>query len=158
MSKPIKDLFVTYEIGKLVKDKGFNENCFCFFRENGQIAEGSISYGLIKNSLNGVYDYEEHQNPIRKTIVSAPLWTQVINWLSDVHNIEVDALRYTYSGGVYKGKCYMWFVDQYDPKYNYELEENDEYWILNHRESQGYDFEDKTEAIKEGIIYALTLI
>jgi hypothetical protein len=101
---------------------------------------------------------KEHVDVLKGKAVLAPLWQQVIDWLSDVHNIEVDAMRYTYRGGVYQGKCYMWFVDQYDPKYNHELEEDDSHWILNERKAQGYDFKTKREAILAGITEALTLI
>jgi len=136
--------FVNYEIALILKEKGFMEECFGFYYYDGTFEK----YRLV---------YEESSNDYLNSI-NAPLWQQVLEWLNVVHNIEVDALRYTYSGGVYQGKCYMWFVNQYDPKYNHELEENDEHWILNERKSQDYDFKDKREAIKEGIIYALTLI
>ncbi len=89
---------------------------------------------------------------------SAPLYQNVIEWFCDVHNIEIDVLRYTYSGGKWMGKCYMWAVDQFDPKYNDELEENDAYWILNERKSQGFEYKDRINAIFDGIRYALTLI
>jgi hypothetical protein len=148
----MKEQFVTYEIAKQLKEKGFDEPCFG-------------DYFHFERHNQSILDYDEDRQKIitdntdeNITKYLAPLWQQVIDWLSDVHNIEVDALRYTYRGGVYQGKCYMWFVDQYDPKYNHELEEDDSHWILNARKAQGYDFKTKREAILAGITEALTLI
>jgi hypothetical protein len=148
----MKEQFVPYEIAIRLKEKGFNDPCMASFNiwdtfirdiyEPAGTLYTNTSFKVIKN----------------EEFVAAPLWQQVIDWLSDVHNIEVDAMRYTYRGGVYQGKCYMWFVDQYDPKYNHELEEDDSHWILNERKAQGYDFKTKREAILAGITEALTLI
>jgi hypothetical protein len=85
----MKEQFVPYEIALILKEKGFHEPCFCFYRENGQVAEGSICFGLLNNNLNDVYDYEKHQNPIRETIVTAPLWQQVNDWLREKHFIDI---------------------------------------------------------------------
>jgi len=139
----MKEQFVPYEIAIKLKEKGFNEPCLAWSTEDSEYILVETKEGEDNNSIGGT---------------SIPLWQQVIDWLSDVHNIEVDALRYTYRGGVYQGKCYMWFVDQYDPKYNHELEEDDSHWILNERKAQGYDFKTKREAILAGITEALTLI
>jgi hypothetical protein len=138
----MKEQFVPHEIALKLKEKGFDEPCLGYFDP------------LYKKLVI----WENGSTNSTSTWVYAPLWQQVIDWLSDVHNIEVDAMRYTYRGGVYQGKCYMWFVDQYDPKYNHELEEDDSHWILNERKAQGYDFKTKREAILAGITEALTLI
>lgn len=76
-------------------------------------------------------------------------------WLREVHNIEVDVMRYTYSGGEYQGKCYMWAIDKYNPNYNPETEDP---WILETRQSQGYDFKVYEEALEIGLQEALKLI
>jgi hypothetical protein len=144
MKEIIINQFVPFEIADALLDKGFNEDCLGYYesRDNKFICRDVSFYELEKYDLG----------------ILAPTLQQVIDWLSDVHNIEVDAMRYTYRGGVYQGKCYMWFVDQYDPKYNHELEENDSHWILNERKAQGYDFKTKREAIQTGIVEAITLI
>jgi len=82
------------------------------------------------------------------------LW-EIQKWLREVYNIEVDVMRYTYSGGEYQGKCYMWAIDKYDPNYNPETEDP---WILETRESQGYDFKVYEEALEEGLYQALLLV
>lgn len=150
MNNNITGLFVTYEIALKLKEKGFDQPCFGSYYDEGK-------FSFWNWTVYTDYPYLT-KNSVLINMIAAPLWQQVIDWLSDVHNIEVDALRYTYHGGVYQGKCYMWFVDQYDPKYNHELEEDNSHWILNERKAQGYDFKTKREAILAGIIEALTLI
>lgn len=148
----MKEQFVPYEIALTLNEKGFNEPCIASYNTTETFIRDTYDPvgTLFINSSFRVVNVAD--------FIAAPLWQQVIDWLSDVHNIEVDAMRYTYSGGVYQGKCYMWFVDQYDPKYNHELEEDDSHWILNERKAQGYDFKTKREAILAGITEALTLI
>jgi len=145
----MKEQFVPHEIAIKLNEKGFDWNCLAVYM-NGEFQ--------IPRGFGMAIVTKEHVDVLKGKAVLAPLWQQVIDWLSDVHNIEVDAMRYTYRGGVYQGKCYMWFVDQYDPKYNHELEEDDSHWILNERKAQGYDFKTKREAILAGITEALTLI
>jgi hypothetical protein len=153
----MKKEFVPHELALTLKEKGFDEPCLrgynSAYTENNKPVLHDFVYGELQT--NTMY---EKCRLADVNVCTAPLWQQVIDWLSDVHNIEVDALRYTYRGGVYQGKCYMWFVDQYDPKYNHELEEDDSHWILNERKAQGYDFKTKREAILAGITEALTLI
>lgn len=144
----MEEQFVPYKVGLKLKEKGFNEECIAGY----QLQKATL-FSDIPHTLNG----NVHRNS-EGSFTCAPLVQQVIKWLSDVHNIEVEAMRYTYSGGVYKGRCYSWFVDQFDPKYNHELEEDDSHWILNERKSQGYDFKNRIEALQAGIIEALTLI
>lgn len=164
----MKEQFVPYEIAIKLKEKGFIDECMAYYeisltaQENEEDGfsgpfgwkKGEVNFNKGYFVNNSLFDFS-NENWL---MCAAPLWQQVIDWLSNTHNIEVDALRYTYSGGVYKGKCYMWYVDQYDPKYNHELEEDDSHWILNERKSQGFDFKSKQEAIQAGIIEALTLI
>ncbi len=76
-------------------------------------------------------------------------------WLRDTYNVELIVLRYTYSGGIYQGRKYMWAMDHYNEKYNHKLEESSEHWILNERKSQGYDFNTYEEALEQGVDYTL---
>lgn len=134
--------FVPFDLSLIMRDKGFDEKTFGFYwMDTKQLVYDTPNYG----KHNGCH-------------LQAPLQQQAINWFSEVHNIEIEILRYTYNGGKYQGKVYMWMVDQYDPKYNHELEENPDHWVLNQRKSQGYDFKNKIDAINEAIKEALTLI
>lgn len=104
-------------------------------------------WGLVESYLNPSY--------ITQTNYLAPTQGLLQKWLREVYNIEVDVMRYTYSGGEYQGKCYMWAIDKYDPNYNPETEDP---WILETRESQGYDFKVYEEALEEGLYQALLLV
>ena len=72
----MEEQFVPYEIGLLLKNKGFNESCLA-------AADNKVPFELyrfidIKNSEEGRY------NP---NLVTLPLWQQVFDWFEDNHNI-----------------------------------------------------------------------
>jgi len=150
----MSDRIINLETAKLAKENGFNEYTKNIFLSNGLCVH---TCHLDKNS--------DHQNEycndgfhVYTFLYSAPTQTVLQKWLRENHNIEIGVLRYSYSGGVYQGRCYMWFVDQYDDKYNYELEENEEYWILNERKSQGYKSKIYEEALEAALIVALKIV
>ena len=149
--KDIQTQFVSYGIAVRMKELGFDEPCLTNYCNEGKLQPLNYTFHVTNSDLSKI-------PRIDKGVCTAPLWQQAIIWLSEVHNIEVDASRYTYSGGIYQGKVFAWFVDQYDPKYNHELEDNENHWIINTRKSQGYDFKSKHDALKEGISFALTLM
>ena len=146
----MNNLFVPYEIALKLKEKGFDEPCFITLNP----------YRTIRDSHrhNDSYYFHNSSSLLEEKCVAAPLYDQVIDWFIEKHNIEIDALRYTYSGGKFQGKKYMWFVDEYDPHYNKEREAEDADWIVNHREGQGYDFTSRKEALNAGILKAIELV
>ena len=66
----MKEQFVTYEIALVLKELGFNEECFGYFKTDKNLHE---FYG----SSEQVIDCN----------IQAPLWQQVIDWLREKHNI-----------------------------------------------------------------------
>ena len=91
--------FLPYELTQELIYKGFDEECLGYYTNgsNHLIINDLPNYSLSKNKLG----------------IPAPLYQEVVEWFCEKHNIEINVLRYTYSGGVYKGKCYMWYVDKY---------------------------------------------
>lgn len=76
----MKEQFVTYEIAKLLKEKGFNEYCLAYY----EIGKNTIQY------------VRETENPWKNSNIDnwmfvAPLWQQVIYWLEEKHKIEYSA-------------------------------------------------------------------
>lgn len=138
----IQPIYVTFEQAKLLCSKGFDEQLSTIYDNNG-------------NPTNSHYPTMKNSDIEHGTICTRPEQWMVIEWLRINHNIEVNCLRYTYSGGKYQGRKYMWGVDKYNEKYNHELEENPDHWILNERESQGYDSNSPREAISVAIDYTL---
>ncbi len=74
----MKEQFVTYEIAKKLKQKGFAEKCFTFYFKTGNI-EGHAEVGMgFTNATKAV-----------KNIVTAPLWQQAIDWLREEHKMLI---------------------------------------------------------------------
>lgn len=72
----IKDLFVSYEIAKKLKEKGFNEPCLAYtVTDNirGDQTEMFKDGAILRNS----------ETPV----TTAPLYQQVVDWFREEHNI-----------------------------------------------------------------------
>lgn len=76
----MKHLFVSYEIAKLLKDKGFNEECLgTWCNYHLQLIDNPK---FIKKNKKFV---GKHLN----MFCSAPLYQQVIDWFREKHNIHI---------------------------------------------------------------------
>jgi hypothetical protein len=69
----ITEDYVSFEIAKLLKEKGFNEGCNSYFISDNEIA-------LIPNRR----DFNNHG-----VYLSAPTQQMVMQWLRDVHDIFI---------------------------------------------------------------------
>lgn len=70
----MKHLFISYELALKAKELGFNEPCLNVFR-NGHLQKPTPY--LLKNTQ------------LIKEAISAPLYSQVIDWLRDSHKLFV---------------------------------------------------------------------
>lgn len=141
----MKHLFIPHHLAVLAKQKGFDESCLAGYTLDGEFAPPDNELNTFRNRNRSGGE------------ISAPLYQQIIDWFR-AKGVEIDIMRYTYSGGVYQGKKYMWMIDQYDEKYDHELEENPAHWIINERKSQGYDFTHTYDALNVAIEEAFKLI
>ena len=115
----ITEDYVSFEIAKLLKEKGFNEPCLKQYYNNGELSNVSIEakYNTIDNQ------------------VSAPTLQMVMKWLRKVHNIHIelnwDKGNQLYSFNIWKPGKYqpeissldLWRVykdDNYIGEWNYE--------------------------------------
>lgn len=62
--------FVTIEIAEKLKKLGFNEKCFVYFDEYNTLSTGSDMFEVKDYNSYGI-----------RTMTSAPLWQQTINWI-----------------------------------------------------------------------------
>ena len=69
----IKDLFVSYEIAKQLKDKGFNEVCLSLITPNGSLE---------------TTDLEEWEK--LKGTIDVPLYQQVVDWFREKKDIQIN--------------------------------------------------------------------
>ena len=72
----ITEDYVSFEIAKLLKEKGFySEDCFAFYKKNGEI-------GFLQ-TFGDIVDYDS------ETCVIAPTHQMAMKWLREVHNIGI---------------------------------------------------------------------
>jgi len=74
----MKNLFVSYEIAKMLKDVGFDEPCLASFNEK---------YNRSK-TIRSLKDYKNSNHPNGN--VTAPLYQQVTEWFRDEHNLHIE--------------------------------------------------------------------
>lgn len=70
----IKDLFVSYEIAKQLKDKGFDEECIGYYDKVHNDIVNQCALITNDNSLN---------------ILTAPLYQQVVDWFREKYNVII---------------------------------------------------------------------
>ena len=81
----MKEQFVTYEIAVKLKELGFKEYCFCCYKKhiscNILTFEYELSESLVSNIFCRNFDFD--------SLVAAPLWQQVIDWLREKYNLHI---------------------------------------------------------------------
>ncbi len=132
----MKKLFVSYEIAKQLKEKGFDEECFCYYDEGHEL---NLKSG---RSFGGIMVQDCHQSNI-----IAPLYQQVIDWLREKHNIDIWVSPFTLENLQGKLNC------PNDTKsYSYFILKNGK-WVADK-----CNFNDYYSALDEVITEALKLI
>lgn len=91
----MKKLFVPYEIAKKLKEKGFDENCLGYYRNDSKtifFSEFEINNDFIlKNNYRFI----------------APLYQQVVDWLRDKHKLYITIYRVR----SYINESHCWCLD-----------------------------------------------
>ena len=72
----ITEDYVSFEIAKLLKKKGFNEDCYTCY--------------LIDEIQH--YDYKSRNRDLIEGVISAPTLQMARKWLRKVHNIHIESL------------------------------------------------------------------
>ena len=72
----IQKEYVSFETAKLLKEKGFNEECFALYNPDGVLMQSGIRLNNIQvGRVKGSY--------------SAPTQQMAMRWLREVHNIHI---------------------------------------------------------------------
>ena len=69
----ITEDYVSFETAKLLKKKGFNEDCYTCY--------------LIDEIQH--YDYESRNRDLIEGVISAPTLQMTMKWLREIHNIDI---------------------------------------------------------------------
>lgn len=141
--------FVTFEIAKKLKKKGFDRPCIYAYCEVGgwnkykQVHEpithilrtDANPFGTFYTGKNWNIEYETNKNKIR---CSAPTISQVLKWLREEHSIHISTKPYHCEDGT------MWL---------YEIRKFNQYISIVEANKTGFTREE--HAALAGIEYAL---
>ena len=129
----MKEQFVTYEIAKQLKEKGFDEPCFGLYN----IYETYGQYGII--NIGDLHLTNVNRGFKSDNAIIAPLWQQVIDWLEEKLDIAIwiewDNETFIWTWNILHRECK---------------------WSNMDNCVMGWDW--KSEARQRAIEYALTLI
>lgn len=102
---PLKGMFVNEKIAKVLKELGFNESCFAYYRLNhvnddymfhivGEWSGDNHDW-YINYVGTGLTNNEMQRNPIGrlKQCFTAPLYQQVLQWFQEKHNLVIEPYR-----------------------------------------------------------------
>lgn len=91
----IMEDFVTFEIAKKLKEKGFREECLYHYQNCGDYAEANRIPGDDRYDFNTDYLYQCNNND--SYLIDAPTIAQVLKWLREKEiSIEPCATPYNY--------------------------------------------------------------
>jgi hypothetical protein len=136
----MENLFVSYEITKLLKEKGFNEPCIAYHRE----LIGSKEPIFYINSNNGKPFVNSELGDNKYNMVAVPMFQQVIDWL-EIKGVSIWAFP------VYRGENIAFFKVNM-AKFYTEIDTEELFGVLNDT------FNTKKEALNKSIEEALKLI
>ena len=73
----IKEVYCSYEVAKLLKEKGFDESCYQKYDSDGELSFNHVGY------INS-------EKPCDDFYALAPTHQMVMAWLREVHNIFIE--------------------------------------------------------------------
>ena len=98
----ITEDYVSFETAKLLKEKGFDEHCFCI---NYPLPEGGHHNIILPNLLNNsmipfIDEYKFCR--YKEDFITIPTHQMAIKWLREVHNIFIDICTLNPSAYTYR--------------------------------------------------------
>ena len=87
----INEDYVSFEVAKLLKDKGFNEYCFCInYPLLGGIHHSIILPNLLNNSMIPFIDKYKFCR-YKEDFITIPTLQMAMKWLRGVHKVHIIA-------------------------------------------------------------------
>lgn len=118
----IKEDYVSFEVAKLLKDKGFDEHCFCI---NYPLL-GGIHYSIILPNLlnNSMIPFIDKYNFCRckEDFITIPTLQMAMKWLREVHNLCLFVIPATIDKTFRTGYA---LYPQCDSKWEWRASKND---------------------------------
>lgn len=103
--------FVTLEIAKKLKEKGFREECLCYYI--GEDLFYNIESPIANNQL--WFSHNKYDNIWHRDNYDAPTISQVLGWLREKHLLVIPVPAYFNAEGVcVSWDCDIWADDNYE--------------------------------------------
>jgi len=134
----ITEDYVSFEIAKLLKEKGFDENC------SRSYVKDKLTYSQgFNNSYYMVMYTDETYRPI-----SAPTLQMVMKWLREAHNIDISVVPHSHKEGkTFEYEFVYWNGEEYHVPYSEQYP--------TYHELFGKTWEKYEEACEAAIKYCL---
>lgn len=84
-----ESLFVPYEIAVKLKEVGFDEPCFNYYHNDNDDSNDKSFYLFEFMHTFGIKNSERVTNQGFENTISAPMYQQIVDWLSEKFNIDV---------------------------------------------------------------------
>ena len=128
----IQEEYVSFETAKLLKEKGFNEECFALYNPDGVLIQSGIRLNNIQvGRVKGSY--------------SAPTQQMAMKWLREIHGIHIQAY------------CPVFDMDAdiLGVKYNIVISNLKNRCIAFDTDIDDNEYDSYEEAVESGIKYCL---
>ena len=84
--------FVSFEIAKKLKEKGFKEECLCHYIDEDLVY--NIESPITNHQL--WFSHNKYDNIWHRDNIDAPTISQVLDWLRDVHYLHFEVVGAAY--------------------------------------------------------------
>lgn len=131
----ITEDYVSYEVAKLLKEKGFNESCYTYYDDIDDTIN-RFDKGYHFNNTSYPWGVPYDVNKAKKYVV-APTLQMAMKWLRRIHNVNIDIVS------IWNQKRFEYQVFVVTPK-------NAKHCYVDNKLYLGYE-----EATEAGLKYAL---
>lgn len=142
--------YCSFEIAKLLKERGFDEPFFFFYRTDDEVK--NIHHACVVKPLS-YYQISYYRKCIANEVVNAPTHQMAMKWLRKIHNIFI-SINLTFSEDPNKYPP-LYYVYVFDTKTGKSLIKYDEINLLVDENKQPRCFEEPEQAIEAALKYSL---
>lgn len=150
----MNNLFVSYELSLLAKEKGFDEPCLGHYQDNIEMfthnsIKGKLNLGFLGQCKSEPYDWNNVPNWGVKTqkFYSAPLYQQLVDWFREKHKLHLDVTFREVKGNIVSGINSVYFDIEI-----YMLSGGDAHKIYKFSEYSDNYYETLTKAIEQAFL------
>ena len=100
----MKEQLITFETAKLAKEKGFDENCYSYYK-NEELKLGPFCKTITSNLYGKRTEIFKYTNSEKDNHITAPTQSLLQKWLREEHQIYVEAHI-----AIYTSQTFAWHL------------------------------------------------